>query len=56
MFRDREDAGKKLAARLRVYRGTDTLVLAIPCGGVPVGFEVARGLDAELCHAREGCG
>ena len=48
MFRDREDAGKKLAARLRASRGTDTLVLAIPCGGVPVGFEVARGLDAEL--------
>lgn len=46
-FRDRVDAGHKLARRLSAYRGhPDLLVLALPRGGVPVGFEVARELGA----------
>jgi predicted phosphoribosyltransferase len=48
-FRNRRDAGRQLAERLRGYRGRpDVLVLALPRGGVPVGFEVARALEAPL--------
>jgi putative phosphoribosyl transferase len=48
-FRDRIDAGRQLAARLTHYaRRPDVLVLALPRGGVPVGFEVARTLGAPL--------
>lgn len=47
-FRDRADAGARLAERLESYRGQDALVLGIPRGGVPVAAEVARRLDAEL--------
>ena len=43
-FRDRADAGRRLAARLAEYEDRfDVLVLALPRGGVPVGFEVASG-------------
>ncbi|HYP38805.1 MAG TPA: phosphoribosyltransferase family protein [Chloroflexia bacterium] len=48
VFDDRRDAGKRLAARLGDYRGQDVLVLALPRGGVPVGYEVARHLSAPL--------
>ena len=48
-FRDRTDAGRRLAAKLRDYAGRDdVLVLALPRGGVPVGAEVARALGAPL--------
>jgi putative phosphoribosyl transferase len=48
-FRDRHDAGQVLAERLSHYRDRgDVLVLALPRGGVPVAFEVARALDAPL--------
>ena len=48
-FRDRKEAGEQLAARLAVYRDMpDVLVLALPRGGVPVGYEVARALGAPL--------
>jgi erythromycin esterase-like protein/predicted phosphoribosyltransferase len=48
-FRDRAEAGKLLAERLRAYAGRDdVIVLALPRGGVPVAFEVARALDAPL--------
>jgi putative phosphoribosyl transferase len=47
-FRDRVDAGRRLAERLALYRGQDVLVLGIPRGGVPVAAEVARRLDADL--------
>ncbi|MES2042700.1 MAG: phosphoribosyltransferase [Pseudomonadota bacterium] len=47
-FRDRHDAGKRLAAALVHLRDSDPLILALPRGGVPVAFEVAEALDAEL--------
>jgi len=48
-FHDRAEAGKELSARLAAYAGrTDLLVLALPRGGVPVAFEVARALRAPL--------
>jgi putative phosphoribosyl transferase len=48
-FRDRADAGRRLAAALQGYTGRpDVLVLALPRGGVPVGYEVARALGAPL--------
>lgn len=49
MFRDRYDAGRVLAAKLRHHAGRgDVLVLALPRGGVPVGYEVAAALGAPL--------
>jgi erythromycin esterase-like protein/predicted phosphoribosyltransferase len=49
LFRDRRDAGRKLAGKLGAYaKRPDVLVLALPRGGVPVGFEVARALEAPL--------
>ena len=48
-FRDRADAGRYLAELLSDYAGRDdVVVLALPRGGVPVGFEVARALEAPL--------
>ena len=48
-FRDRSDAGRALAAALRQYANrNDVLVLALPRGGVPVAYEVARELGAPL--------
>ncbi len=48
-FRDRADAGARLASELTRYAGRDdVIVLALPRGGVPVGFEVARALNAPL--------
>ena len=49
LFRDRHHAGQVLAERLAHYRNQPgLLVLALPRGGVVVGFEVARALDAAL--------
>jgi predicted phosphoribosyltransferase len=48
-FRDRHEAGQVLARRLQTYSGhRDVVVLALPRGGVPVAFEVARALHAPL--------
>lgn len=48
MFMDRADAGRQLAEQLAHLKGENPLVLALPRGGVPVGFEVAKALDAPL--------
>jgi putative phosphoribosyl transferase len=48
-FHDRAEAGRLLADRLRHYAGRDdVIVLALPRGGVPVGYEVAKALGAPL--------
>lgn len=47
-FRDRRDAGRALAKRLEELRRETPVVLALPRGGVPVAFEVARALHASL--------
>src|SRR5436190_13956014 len=48
-FRDRSDAGRRLATELRSYEDRpEVIVLALPRGGVPVGFEVSSALHAPL--------
>lgn len=47
-FRDRADAGRKLAAALQRYREQRPVILALPRGGVAVAAEVAAALDAPL--------
>ena len=47
-FRNREEAGRLLAERLRAFAGEQPIVLALPRGGVPVAYEVARALGAPL--------
>src|SRR5438132_4947351 len=48
LFRNRRDAGRRLAVALASYRESRPIVLALPRGGVPVGFEVAKALSAPL--------
>lgn len=53
MFADRAEAGRLLGARLQhlddtVCAGAEMVVLALPRGGVPVGYEVAKALGAQL--------
>ena len=49
LFRDRAEAGRFLALKLAAHTGRqDTVILALPRGGVPVAFEVAKSLDAPL--------
>lgn len=48
MFLNRKDAGKKLAKVLSVYKAKDPIVLAIPRGGVVVGYEIANALECDF--------
>lgn len=48
VFADRQDAGRRLATAVAKYADANPLVLALPRGGVPVGFEVASALGATL--------
>ena len=47
-YYDRSDAGRQLALALSAYRDSDALVLAIPRGGVPVAYEVAKALRLNM--------
>jgi len=47
-FHNRQDAGRRLAVELAEYATEQPIVLALPRGGVPVGYEVARALGAPL--------
>jgi predicted phosphoribosyltransferase len=57
-FRDRADAGRHLAQELAHWQNArDLIVLALPRGGVPVGYEIAHALHAPLdifCSAQTG--
>ncbi len=46
IFSDRRDAGRQLGVQLGRYKAENPIVLALPRGGVPVGYEVARALGA----------
>lgn len=48
VFENRQEAGKKLATELFKYRQENPYVLALPRGGVPIGYEIAEVLDAPL--------
>lgn len=48
MFKDRAEAGRRLASRLLHLRAQNPVVFAVPRGGVVVGYEVARALEAPL--------
>lgn len=48
IYRDRYDAGRRLAAKLEPYRGEHPIVLGLPRGGVVVAYEVASALEAPL--------
>jgi putative phosphoribosyl transferase len=48
LFRDRSDAGRQLAQKLRHLEQARPLILALPRGGVPVGIEIASALHAPL--------
>lgn len=48
VFRDRTDAGRRLALMLTEWQGADLHLFAIPAGGVPVAAEIARSLKVSL--------
>jgi putative phosphoribosyl transferase len=48
MFRDREDAAAQLAQGLVDYKGLNAVVLAIPRGGVPIGYIIAKALHLPM--------
>jgi predicted phosphoribosyltransferase/alpha-beta hydrolase superfamily lysophospholipase len=47
-FRDRRDAGRRLAERLEYLRDADPVVIGLPRGGIPVAYEIAAALGAPL--------
>lgn len=55
MFTNRVAAGMMLAERLHTYKGTDAVILAVPRGGVPVAYSVAKqlGLPVQLVLAKK---
>lgn len=48
IYENRSDAGKRLARELAGYKSQEPVILALPRGGVPVGAEIAKALDAPL--------
>ncbi len=48
VFRNRQEAGRKLAEQLAAYKNQHPVILALPRGGVPVAAEIAAALDAPL--------
>lgn len=48
MFQNRKEAGRRLAQKLLKYRGRDAVVLALPRGGVALGYEIAEALELPL--------
>jgi len=50
MFRNRNHAGILLAESMQKYKNTDSIVLAVPNGGVPIAIEVAKRLGLYVWH------
>ncbi len=48
MFKNREEAGKILAEKLSIYKDKDSIIIAIPRGGVVIGYELAMALKTGL--------
>ena len=48
IFKDRVDAGLQLSDKLKKYQNSDTIILAVPRGGVPVGYVIAKKLNLPL--------
>jgi predicted phosphoribosyltransferase len=48
LFKNRIDAGEKLARKMEQYRNSDSIILALPRGGVPVAYEIAVHLHLSL--------
>lgn len=48
MFFDRIEAGNLLAGKLQKYRNEDAIILAVPRGGVPLGYSIAKELNLPL--------
>lgn len=48
MFKDRTDAGRKLAKLLKEFRDKDVVIYALPRGGVVIGAEIAKAINAPL--------
>lgn len=48
MFKDRTDAGQQLAKALMSYKDANPIIIALPRGGVPVAYEIAKTLAADL--------
>ena len=48
LFENRTEAGKKLADALEKFSDRDVIILAIPRGGIVVGYEIAKRLHAPL--------
>jgi hypothetical protein len=56
VFADRDDAGRRLAARLAHLRGEPVVVLGLPRGGIPVAFQVTGWLRAQPVAAHAAVG
>lgn len=48
MFQNRNEAGALLASRLKKFKKTNAVILAVPRGGVPVAYEIAKDLDIPM--------
>jgi len=48
VFKDRSDAGRFLSQKLLKYKGSDSIILSIPSGGVPVAFEIMQALSLPM--------
>ena len=48
ILKDRKEAGLLLSEKLEKYQDTETLILAVPRGGVPIGYEIAKNLNLPL--------
>ena len=48
VFEDRKEGGERLAEKLRRFRGQNTIVLALPSGGVPIGKPIQKEIDCDF--------